>query len=327
MSDRSLIPKEKNPLNTKRLFLILATVAIVVGLGFAIQTIVNNLGVDLNNSSQASGKPYEILSIPPDTAVAGEEYVYFLRIGQFDSQKIYVSVTSKPDWLDWDEKTNKFSGIPGVKSLGQNYVVVKLTDTEVAKEQAFTIFVEEGEIEVGGEVQGIFTRKTSEDELLASELCQDYYRELGPLGVISEHPECNGIYVTQTRIDNQSGDVLGTSNRVSTGLSDGGVGVAPILSSAQISEAEIFGIKLPNQLGVGVAAFLGVLIFGFILIIIWLITSSIKTSKVERVGAKFVFSNKKGLKGIFTGNKVDKDQQSFIKDDPKDDEPKIVVWD
>lgn len=83
----------------------------------------------------------------PDTEVkAGKKYSYKISVSDADNDKLSLTAPTLPDWLELKDNgngTGELSGTPGSDDVGDNDVVISVTDKIIAKpiEQKFTIAV------------------------------------------------------------------------------------------------------------------------------------------------------------------------------------------
>lgn len=301
--------ENKPAVSAKRVLLVLATLLIMFGTLFVVHQLISTTIARFVVNTEASGKPFEILSEPPDTAVVGEPYQYLIRIGQFNSPRVYVNVTEKPEWLEWDSQKLKLSGTPKSGDIGQNFVIIKATDTEVSKEQAFSIFVENKTV---GDVNGVSDSpgRVSDNEVSASQSCQRYYQELGPLGVLNDHPECNGVYYPTN-----NGNVLGASD------STDGSGDSEVSAAKVDNRPDILGVKISKSFQIGLLASSAVIVVGLSILIIWLTIMSFK-SRRKGSNDNEIYLGKKKPHNL--GNQQEGRQQSFIN---KKDSSQVIIWD
>jgi hypothetical protein len=312
---QSIKTNQKQPLSWKKVALVVVTLIFAFLFPFMLHRVIVNTANSLNKGKVgATGKQFEILSEPPESAIVGEEYLYYVRIGQFDSPRVYVTTKVSPEWLEWDEEKMKLSGKPDEKYVGQNHVVITATDTTTTKEQAFSIYVEESTIADVKGAQDTVSRVT-DSEVTASASCQRYYNELGPLGVLSEHPECEGIFYQDTKKDKQVLGISDTVRDIFGGAS--GEGLPTVSASIVDRRIDIFGFKISKNLEIGLIASMAVVVIGLTIVAIWVSISTVRHEDGEEDD-----NSKKKVRNI--GNQKEGRQQSFIK---KGDETQVIIWD
>ncbi len=87
--------------------------------------------------------PY-FTSTPLETATEDESYSLTISAGDEDTptSNLIFSVSKKPDWIELDKVNNKISGIPGNSNVGNNSIIIDVTDGESITKQEFIITVE-----------------------------------------------------------------------------------------------------------------------------------------------------------------------------------------
>ena len=88
---------KQNILTFRRAGLVVGILVLVFALTFFVQTVITNTGILISPETEAEERPFEIISEPLELATVGEEYLYFLRIGQYDSPKVRAVVEVKPE--------------------------------------------------------------------------------------------------------------------------------------------------------------------------------------------------------------------------------------
>ena len=82
-----------------------------------------------------------ITSTPALTVKVDSLYMYTVTATDRDNDNLTVSVPTLPSWLTFNSSTKVLSGIPGSSNVGNNSVVVEVTDGKEPVQQSFTISV------------------------------------------------------------------------------------------------------------------------------------------------------------------------------------------
>lgn len=118
----------ENPRLLKSAILIIFFLAIFVGSLIVLKVRDNALKAQsVLGEMDMSVIPY-IVSVPPVTAIEGEEYTYEVKFSDRDSKAsdISISLVDSPNWMNVSGMI--ISGIPPVGSSGQYKFTVKITD-------------------------------------------------------------------------------------------------------------------------------------------------------------------------------------------------------
>ncbi|GAI70506.1 unnamed protein product, partial [marine sediment metagenome] len=96
-----------------------------------------------------------ITSIPGDTAIIGVAYLYDVNATDPEGDVLTYSLTKKPDDMTINSTTGLISWTPAPDQIGNNPVIVKVSDGKKATTQSFTITVKAVEPDPEIELTGI----------------------------------------------------------------------------------------------------------------------------------------------------------------------------
>ena len=74
--------------------------------------------------------PPEFTSKPITSAQEDNDYEYFIEVTDIDNDFLIISVPSKPEWLYFNDKTNRLSGTPKNNDVGRSHVSIEATDSQ-----------------------------------------------------------------------------------------------------------------------------------------------------------------------------------------------------
>ena len=82
-----------------------------------------------------------ITSTPSATIATNTLYTYTITATDGNNDALTFSAKTIPAWLSFNPNTKVLTGIPGIKNLNNQTVILSVSDGKVVTEQAFTIFV------------------------------------------------------------------------------------------------------------------------------------------------------------------------------------------
>lgn len=83
-----------------------------------------------------------VVTVDPDLSVGvGQLYAYVFTAVDVDEDDLAFSVLAKPEWLDFSSSTGLLAGVPGMEDVGDNLVLLQVTDGIVTVDKLFTITV------------------------------------------------------------------------------------------------------------------------------------------------------------------------------------------
>ena len=85
--------------------------------------------------------PPEFTSIPPDTAYEDEMLFYIITAEDIDDDPLTFYADSLPDWLSYTSSSHLIGGKPSIADVGENYVLISVTDGQFIVYQEFYIEV------------------------------------------------------------------------------------------------------------------------------------------------------------------------------------------
>ena len=118
---------------------------LVISIAVGVVIIQKNKSVDPRSSAKEVENIENIpniITVPPQSASPGEEYLYNVKVVDADSdlEDLELKLIQSPEWLT--KNGYILQGTPGEEDLGQHKVVIKVSDGETFEEQTFYLVVE-----------------------------------------------------------------------------------------------------------------------------------------------------------------------------------------